>query len=439
MENSVTDLARLEDFFKSYEDTTWEARQHSERARDYYDGKQLTDTEIETLKRRGQPPVVFNRIRRKIEWLKGLEVKQRTDPKAFPRTPQHTEGAESVTDALRFVCDNADWDMHRSNVYDNMLVEGFGGCEIVHEENARGQIEVVVNHYPWDRLFYDPHSRKPDFSDARFRGVVMWMDEADFLEQHKGAKSHLEALCSSESGTETFDDRPQKFWVDPARKRVRVFLMWYRDSGGWKWCKFVKGHKLEGGESPYVDEDGRSVCPLIMQSAFVDRDNNRYGIVRDMIDPQDEINKRRSRALFGITARQTISVKGALENPEHMKAELSKLDGNVEIALEAFEEAARVGMKPFEIVNTNDRVSGDMAMLEDAKNEIDLLGANSALAGETGESASGRAVLARQQGGMIDHKRMSVKARAGSCPQRPNPHCTTRPSWTWWTSLSSSV
>ena len=48
----------------------------------------------------------YNRIRRKIEWLKGLEVKQRTDPKAFPRTPKHVDGAESATDAIRYVCDD---------------------------------------------------------------------------------------------------------------------------------------------------------------------------------------------------------------------------------------------------------------------------------------------------------------------------------------------
>ena len=103
MENALTENP-LEQWFVAAEDATVKARRESERARDYVDGNQLSAEEIAELKRRGQPPVVVNRIRRKIEWLKGLEVKQRTDPKAFPRTPQHQADAEAVTDAIRYVC-----------------------------------------------------------------------------------------------------------------------------------------------------------------------------------------------------------------------------------------------------------------------------------------------------------------------------------------------
>lgn len=402
MENSI-ELSTLQQWFEGYEDATQDSRNEAERARDYVDGNQLTAEEVQTLKKRGQPPIVFNRIRRKVEWLKGLEVKQRTDPKAFPRTPQHAEEAEVATDAIRFVCDNADWDQSRSLAYDNMLVEGFGGAEIIHEQNAKGDVEVVINQYPWDRLFYDPHSRKADCSDARFLGSMIWMDDADFEAEYPDHKGLTAGMYSSAQATdETHDDKPRRTWVDSARKRVRVVLMWYRVGKNWRWTKFVSGTTLGEGESPYVDEGGQSVCPLVLQGAYVGRDNERYGIVRDMFDPQDEINKRRSKALHGINSRQTLSIKGAVDSTSDLKRELASPDGHIELNVEAFEDAARVGMKPFEILANNDQISAQMAMFDDAKNEIDLLGANSALAGETGESASGRAVLARQQGGMIE-------------------------------------
>lgn len=400
MESSL-DVSALEQWFTAYEDATQSARIEGERARDYVDGNQLTSEEIAELKRRGQPPVKYNRIRRKIEWLKGLEVKQRTDPKAFPRTPQHAQGAESVTDAIRYVCDAQDWDETRSEVYDDFLVEGVGGAEVVHNQKENGEVDVIINHYPWDRLFYDPHSRKSDFSDARYKGVVLWMDEADFKEAYPN-KVDLEGMYKEAVGwSDTHDDKPS-YWADPKRKRVRVLLIWYKKAQSWHWCKFVKGMKLDGGESPYRDEDGRSVCPLIMQSAYVGRDNERYGVVRDMFDPQDELNKRRSKALHGINSRQTMGVKGAVASVSEIKRELAKPDGHIEITAEMLEDAARVGMKPFEILPTNDQIAAQMQMAEEAKAEIDLLGANSALEGETGESASGRAVLARQQGGMIE-------------------------------------
>lgn len=401
MENSVkTETSQFEAWFTASEDATVDARAESERARDYVDGNQLTAEEVSELKRRGQPPVVINRIRRKVEWLKGLEVKQRTDPRAFPRTPKHTQDAESITDAIRFVCDDQDWDQKRSEVYDDFLVEGFGGVEVIHKQNKRGETDVVINRYPWDRLFYDPHSRRHDFSDARYKGIVLWMDQEDLEAEHPGEWDGIASQYGINS--DTYDDRPRDIWFDQKRKRVRVLLMWYRKESRWHWVKFIKGSILDEGESPYEDEDGESVCPLIMQSAFVGRDNARYGIVRDMFGPQDEVNKRRSKALHSINSRQTVGVKGAFRSVAELKRELAKPDGHVEIDMEAFEDAARLGIKPFDVLQTADQTQGQIALLQEAKQEIDLLGANSALEGETSNSTSGRAVLARQQGGMIE-------------------------------------
>jgi hypothetical protein len=387
------DVSDLVSWFEEAEDVTYSARQESERARDYVDGLQWTEAEQQELKKRGQAPIVINRIRRKVQWLRGLEIKQRTDPKAFPRTPDHEQAAEASTDALRFVADNTNFDRHKSSVWENMLIEGHGGVEIVHRQKRNGEVEIVVKHYPWDRLFYDPYSRRKDFSDARYLGAVVWMDKAELLEEYPGKKALIEQMQTDAqaSGTETYDDRPRKgLWYDAKRNRIRVVLMWHKSKGVWKWCKFVQKDKLEEGESPYVDEDGESVCPLIMQSLYVGRDNDRYGVVRDMFGPQDEVNKRRSKALHLLSMRQ-VRVDPAVQDRHKISRELAKPDGIVE-----------AGADEFEILPTGDMASGQVALLQEAKAEIDMMGANSALEGETGESSSGRAVLARQQGGMIE-------------------------------------
>lgn len=67
---------------------------------------------------------------------------------------------------------------------------------------------------------------------------------------------------------------------------------------------------LDSGESPYIDEDGQSICPLMLQAAYIDRDGVHYGVVRDMLDTQDEINKRRSKLLHQLNTRQTMGLKG---------------------------------------------------------------------------------------------------------------------------------
>lgn len=388
------DLARLRTWFLDAEDASQVRRAYAERDRDYVHGIQLSEAQFKELERRGQPPVVLNRIRRKIEWLKGLEAQRRVDPKAFPRTPKEAQGAEAATDALRFVADNTSLDRVRSRVWDNMLVEGFGGAEVVHRDTPQGP-EIVVRHYHWDRLFYDPHSREADFSDARYLGAMVWLD-AETAAARYGIDADKLAGMSRRQDQEiggTYDDIPRdQRWISADRKRVRIVLMWYRDGDMWRWCRFSGEEKIDKGESPYVDENNESVCPLILQSAYVDRNGDRHGVVRDMIDPQDEINKRRSKALFQSTARQVIADKGAVDSVQKAKREMQRPDGWVE----------RNPDKAVDVVPATDQVSAHVALLQEAKSEIDMMGANSALAGETGESASGRAVLARQQGGMVE-------------------------------------
>ena len=157
-------LYRLVRAFEESEEATYEPRTEAERARDYYDGRQLTPDQIKTLQRRKQPIVIENLIRPKVDYLCGLERQSRTDPRALPRTAMHDKDAEAVTDALRYVCEDSRWDVKRSNAFQHMLVEGFGGVEIVVKQTRDG-IDPDIKVLDWDRIFYDPHSSRPDFSD----------------------------------------------------------------------------------------------------------------------------------------------------------------------------------------------------------------------------------------------------------------------------------
>lgn len=407
MESDVADdlLNRLVTWFEDADEETRDQRNLAERCRDYYDGEQWTDAEKEKMRDMGQMPIVINRIRRKIDWLRGLEAQSRTDPRAFPRTPQHDQGAKAATDALRFVADNEDMDRKRSFAWDQMLVEGIGAIEVVHHfVPPMNQPEIVLNAYHYNRVFYDPHSREADFSDARYLGAVIWGDAAQIKRQYpdKG-----EIIDSSVAQGAAMDDKLEdipahKRWADRDRKRVRVVLMHYIEDGKWRWAKYVKDGILAEGESPYVDEEGESVCPLLLQSAYVGRDGNRYGVVKDMLDPQDEINKHRSKILHFISSRQTVSVKGAVE-PKELARQLSKPNGNVEIDPDAIEASLReLGVKPFEVLQTADQLSGQIMLLQESKSEIDLMGANSGLQGKSEGDQSGRAIMARQQGGLIE-------------------------------------
>jgi hypothetical protein len=393
------------EMFEQAEWTTQDARRLSERDRDYYDGKQLTDAEIKTLEKRKQPPVVYNRIQRKVDFLSGLEKQQRKDPKAFPRTPNDEGAADAATDAIRYVCDDQRWDMKRSKAWKHLQVEGTAAIIVdVQEVPVRPQLQNTtamtpvrtfdprITTIPWDRFFYDPQASDHFFSDARYMGIVTWYDLSDAMRLWPDAEDALAAAMASGLADDTYEDKPRVLWVQGKERRVRVVEMYYKEGGQWMRCVYTKGGFLEEpAPSEYLDEDGLPENPIKAASLYVDRDNNRYGSVRVLISPQDEINKRRSKALHRTTMRQVRVGLSASADKEKIRNELNRPDGVITAEKD-----------DFEILPGGDLLSAEIALLQEAKGEIDLLGANSALAGKNENDMSGRAILAQQQGGMVE-------------------------------------
>jgi hypothetical protein len=389
------DLKKLVQWFEASEQASQDARAESEQARDYYDSKQLTDDERRALRKKKQPPVIINRIGRKVDYLRGLERQSRTDPKAYPRTQQHAQDAEAITDALRYVSSDQNVDIKRSQVFENMLIEGMGGVEVIVGRGAKGVIDPRVVVIPWDRIFTDPHSSAHDYSDASYLGFVTWMDEGRAKAKWPDAEDVIKATIDkpTSSAMDTYDDKPRwATWYDAKRKRLRVVTMYYLDGDEWQRCEFTLAGELSpAGPSPWIDEDGKPECGLILQSAYVDRDNDRYGIVRSMISPQDEINKRRSKALHLLTSRQVRVSPNANMEPRDIKNELSLPDGVI------LADSGEV-----EVLQNSDMTAGHFQLLQEAKAEIDMMGPNAAMQGKGGSDSSGRAILAQQQGGMVE-------------------------------------
>ena len=65
--------------------------------------------QIKTFNDRKQPVVTYNKIGRKIDGIVGLVERLKQDPKAYPRTPQHQQGADLATAVLRYLMDRNKW------------------------------------------------------------------------------------------------------------------------------------------------------------------------------------------------------------------------------------------------------------------------------------------------------------------------------------------
>jgi Glucosamine-6-phosphate isomerases/6-phosphogluconolactonase len=389
--DTLTDLIRK---FEEAEEASQEARRESERARDYYDGRQLTADEISALKKRKQPIVIENLIQPKVDYLCGLERQTRTDPKAYPRTAAHEDDATAATDALRYVADDQNIDVKRSMVFQNMLVEGFGGVEVIAHQTKDG-IDPKIVPLTWDRIFTDPHSCQADFSDAMYLGFVTWMDASEAKGRWQGKEAIIDRTVtkSTSSITETFDDKPKwTHWADKTRNRVRVVTIYCKKSEAWYRSVFTLAGELEEmAPSPWLDDEGQPECGLILQSAYVDRDNDRYGPVRNWMSLQDEVNKRRSKFLHLANSRQVRVGLNSEKDAESIRRELSRPDGVIV-----------ADQNDIEVIGTGDMSAGHFNLLAEAKQAIQLTGPNATMQGKSGQDQSGRAILALQQGGMTE-------------------------------------
>jgi hypothetical protein len=391
----MIELEEVRQHVEEFLNITEPARWLSERDRDYKDNKQWTAEQIANLASRKQAPIVDNRIKPKVEGLKGLLIQRRSDPKAYARTKSHEESSEAITDALRYVNDDANIDALELDVFDNVIVEGYGGA-IVDIKLRGGMVEVDPVLIPWDRIYYDYHSRRSDFKDVTYNGIVMWADDAVAKSMFKDKASLIDQSIADSDLYETFEDRPRWRDVSGKRKRVRLAHEFYLKEGVWYECVFVgAGFLIEPRESTYLDEEGKPCNPIELVGAYIDRDNNRFGEVRYWIDPQNEINHRRSKFLHMMSARQTYGRKGEQKDVAAIKRELKMPDGHIEFVGNKFGD-------DFGVIPTMDMAEAQFRLLEESKSTLDSVSFNAQLSGERQGDLSGVAVQSLQMAGMLE-------------------------------------
>jgi len=382
VENSVK---KFTNHFDEFADNATTTLKDAAQSRDYYDGRQLTPEEYSALVKRKQPPIVRNAVQKSVLKILGAETQLRQDPKAYPRTPKDEDGAEAITKGLRFVADNINFDDLSSEQFEYQIVEGFGGG-IVEINPKTLEIELTVP-MP-DRLYWDIHSRKNDYSDSKYFGVVAWMDVEDIKRRWPDSKSSIQEHMDQFSRHTDFEDKPDhNRWVNAKRNRMMVNQEYYLDKGVWHEVFFCQACILSEQESPYLDEDGDPMCPIELESSFVTRDGDRYGVVETMKDPQDEVNKRGSKALHILNVNQTVAEKGAVQNVNRLKSEKAKPDGHIEVNPGALRD------KTFQFIDQSSELVAHLQMMQEAKSEIDELSIDAAVSA----SASGRSRELEQQ------------------------------------------
>lgn len=388
---------KLKDQYLDYLDSKSDEIEEQQEARRYQHGDQYTPKQIKALNRRKQPIVTYNKIASKINAIVGLIERQRTDPRAFPRTPKHEEGAEIATATLRFALDSNQWPMASSEVGQHGAVDGLGGIELTLEQDQPDDdIEVGFEVFDPSGFFYDPRSTRHDFSDARFMGLGKWSDVEAAIEMFPDKEREIrESVNSGDELTSNPDSDHKWFMRSEGQTKIRIVDHWFIKNGEWHWCIYTGSTKLDEGVSPFYNDKGRTISKFIVFSANVDHDGDRYGFVRNMRSSQDEINQRRSKALHLLNTRRMIVERGQSTNIEQLRREAARPDGVL---------LHEPGTTPprFDDAATSQELQGQLAFLGDAKSEIDNFGFNPSLMGSGVQGMSGRAIQLQQQAGIAE-------------------------------------
>jgi len=378
----------------------------------YYHGSQWTADQVKTLRARGQEPVVINRIQKKINYLVGAEIAERADPKALPRTPKHDDDATPLTDALRYVVEKEKFDRTATVAYKDGLVAGWYGAlvEAIPSKTNDDERDLVIRPVRWNRIFWDIASTAHNFNDARYKGIFRWMDKKaakGWYANHPYAADDVESVI--ESSMDQFDDaddstgdRPQDAWLDRERGRFRVIERWWLDvddDGNEIWMveHYTRnGFLVRPRPSDYLDDNDQPTCNLVIASTYIDQDNDRYGLVRSMMWPQQELNHHRSKGLYAASTRSVVYESDVFTDPHKALEALARPAHMVEVQRDALTQGR------LNIQAGTDMQQSQFAMMEMARQEIDQTGPDLPQIGNIGGDASGVALDLRKKIGQLE-------------------------------------
>jgi hypothetical protein len=327
---------------------------------------------------------------------------------------------------------------------------------------------VYVRQESWRNILYDRNAKAPDLRDSRYMFRWKWLDLDVAKAMFPSRSYELEgaAISSEMYGPEQDEDiwylgqRLQErdstgqvisrrsfisdaFYVVNRRERVRIIEGWYKmpisldvmrgysrfDGMAYEAGNPVMKHERETGivtlepetrmmmhvalftedhliavsRSPYR-HNRFPFTPIFAYRRS--RDGLPYGMVRAIRGPQEDLNKRASKALHIVSTRGVLADKGAFSDPEEAREELARPDYFLE-------------KNPGKEVE----IKQDLRLAETEMRLMEMDGARMRQsAGVTGENlgletnaVSGRAINSRQtQGGIVttelfDNERYAAK------------------------------
>lgn len=347
---------------------------------DYYDGIQWTEDEILILEERGQAPYTYNRIKPSIDWMIGTERQTRIDYRVLPRKEDESKPAETKTKLLKYIQDVNKARFIRSQVAKDQFISGLGWLDTGIRSDSEDE-PLYIGYEDWRNVWHDSGSKTKDLSDGRFLFRSKIVDYDIALAMVPDRSDCLKANVNNQS-KDWYSDMYDEIGIDPElddmegegsdaefrRLRVRLVSCEYRVA---ERVKVIRGDNLEtingtmydetnegmktlvdGGHASLYDAVKMVMYKMIFCGKYVLQWRKRiynhnkfslvpywgytdkktgmpYGAVKQCMDPQDDLNKRFSKGLYYLSAKQTLSEEDAIDDMESFNEEKNSPDGNM--------------------------------------------------------------------------------------------------------------
>ena len=416
---------------------------------EHYDGHQWSDEDRRELIDRGQIPSQRNLIKTAVDWIYGASVKMRTDFNVLPRHKDQIRSAEVKKDLLKYVQDVNKAEFSRSYALKDAIKVGVGWLE----DSIRNDPdeELLMSEYESGRnMWWDHLALKRDVQDGRYIFRSKWVDLDIGIAMFPDRANQIKAAAIASNLYGTDDD--EFYWlnmhrihdghtyrqtlfddifnVNNRRERVRLIECWYREPANVQILHGFPRHQgevfnaqdpfhqrlLNEGYATAVDATKMMVrCAIFVPDFMLQdipspyrhnrfpftpiwcyrrgRDNTPYGVPRNLRSPQEDLNKRLSKAIFILSTNQVIADNNAVDDWDELAEEVARPDGQIKI---------KPGTVRFEIRNNTALVEEQVSLMhDDAKYIQDVSGVTDENMGRETNAASGLAIQSRQGQGAI--------------------------------------
>ena len=329
-------LSRCRKWFRAAVDSGQKWREEAKEDYEFTAGKQWTDEEIQAFREDGRPAITINRIKPLLNILSGYQRLNRYDIEFLARTNDDVELCRIRRGITKYVMDRCDYDAVESQVFLDCAIAGLGWFGVRYKFDVDIQDgEAVIERIDPFSIYIDPEAYELDFSDAKFLIRAKWVgkdelksvypDKADAIENNYSVYDPIEK--------ETQDEMKN---IDPLYysaelKKVRVVECWYKERTQRTIFTTVDGQQLDQDQvtpemiqmgmiagSQDVPKNEVKLCVFFDRTLleeqlspyqhgefpYVPMIYHYYGVgdipagfVRDLKDPQREVNKRRIQEL----------------------------------------------------------------------------------------------------------------------------------------------